>query len=102
LAYYVVYDNEASGSYDILNWFDNVDEDPDDLGGNGFAWVYSFSEDSWMIYFSDSGELQVNGGQMNFNGTYLGIGLSISELEDGNYLNFNYEEGTGYGSMGCN
>ena len=64
LAYYVVYDNEASGSYDILNWFNNLDEDPDDLGGEGFAWVYGFTPNSWAIYFSDSGELQVSGGMV--------------------------------------
>jgi len=102
LAYYVVYDNEASGSYDILNWFNNLDEDPDDLGGEGFAWVYGFTPNSWAIYFSDSGELQVSGGMMNFNGTYLGIELSLDDINDEDVFNFNFVEGPGYGSMGCN
>jgi len=103
LAYYVVYDNEASGTYDILNWFNNLEEDPDDLGGNGFAWVYSFSEETWALYFSQDGELQVNGGMMNFNGSYFGLELNFDELEDGDiFYDFDYVEGPGYGSMGCN
>lgn len=105
IAYYVVYDNEASGSYDILNWFDGFSEDPDDLGGDGFAWVYGFSPDSWSLWFSQSGTLNVSGGSMNFNGEYFGIELNFDDLfeDDGDDLfDLQFSEGTGYGQMGCN
>lgn len=106
LAFYIVYDNEASGGYDILNWLDDVDGDVDDFGGNGFAWVYSFGSQSWEIYFSHSGELNVSGGTMNFNGSYYGIQLNVDNIynsdDDGDLLDFDFVEVDGYGAMGCN
>jgi len=101
LAYYVVYDNEASGNYDILNWFDNLDgEDPDDLGGDGFAWVYGFSPDEWSLYFSKNGQLNVSGGNINFEGNYFGLVFSLNELDE-DIFNFDFVEVTGFGQMGC-
>lgn len=106
LAYYVVYDNEASGSYDILNWFDSFEEEPDDLGGNGFAWVYAFSSESWELYFSQNGQLNVSGGSMNFNGSYFGLIIDFDDLfygdDDDDVFGFEFVEASGYGAMGCN
>ncbi len=102
LAYYVVYDDEANGSYDILNWLDDSNEESNDPSGDGFAWVYSFSPDSWGLYFSQSGKLDVSGGTMNFNGTYFGFELGNDDMDDdGDLHNYDYMKGDGYGNMSC-
>jgi len=101
IAYYVVYDNEANGSYDILNWFEDAGEPTDDLGGSGFAWVYGFEPDAWSIYFSESGSLNVSGGSMTFSGQYLGLILDVSDLES-SFDDFSFVEAGGFGTMGCN
>lgn len=98
-AYYVVYDNEASGSYDVLNFFQDLEEDEEFLEGNAFAWVLDFT-DPFGIYFSADGTLNVSGGSITFNGTYFGItGGSI--FEESGYEEMNYVEVDGYGTMGC-
>lgn len=106
MAYYVVYDNEASGNYDILNWFDNLAEEPDDLGGNGFSWVYSFSESEWALYFSQNGSLNVSGGSMNFEGNYFGLILDIDDIfseNGGDIVDLEFVQNQfGIGQMGCN
>ncbi len=99
IAYYVVYDNEASGNYPILNWFDDLDESPDNLQGNGFAWVFAFSEPAG-IYFSQSGDLNVSGGSIDFEGTYFGLEISDFDLEE--FEDFEFVEVEGFGTMGCN
>jgi hypothetical protein len=108
IAYYIVYDNEASGNYDILNWFDELDgsTEPDDLGGNGFAWVYEFSADEFGVYFSKSGQLNVSGGSMSFNGEYFGLVLGDffddpDDPEDDDIFEFDFVEVEGFGTMGC-
>lgn len=98
-AAYYVYANEAQGSYDILNWFDNVDEDVDTLAEQGFAYVID-----WIgpgIYFSSDGTLNVSGGSITFNGEYLGItdfALDFEDDEDG----FDFGYVSGFGTLGCN
>lgn len=101
IAYYVVYDNEANGSYDILNWFQDLDEPADDLGGEGFAWVYGFEPDAWSLYFSESGSLNVSGGTISFNGTYFGLILDFNDL-DSDFETLEFVEVDGFGTMGCN
>lgn len=98
-AMYIVYDNEASGSYEILNWLEDLEEDPDQLEGHGFAYVLDFTNLS--IYLSASGDLDVSGGQISFSGEYLGL-LDL-------FLDFTEDEGepefaivSGFGTMGCN
>ncbi len=102
IAYYVVYDNEASGNYDILNWFDNLEEeDPDEFGGKGFAWVYGFSPNEWSLYFSQNGQLNVSGGNINFQGNYFGLVFSFDQLDDEDIFGFDFVEVAGFGQMGC-
>jgi hypothetical protein len=99
-AAYFVYDNEASGSYDILNWLNDLDGDLDDLDGNGFGYVFGF--ENFSLYFSYSGTLNVSGGSIGFNGEYLGF-ENLDEL----FFNFEDEEEPeidivpGFGVMGC-
>jgi hypothetical protein len=99
-AAYFVYDNEASGSYEILNWLSDLDGDLDDLDGNGFGYVFGF--ENFSLYFSYSGTLNVSGGSIGFNGEYLGF-ENLDEL----FFNFEDDEEPeidivpGFGVMGC-
>ncbi len=99
MAMYVVYANEASGNYSILNWIDNIDEDPDNLGNKGFSWVIDFQE--FNMYLSASGDLSVSGGEMNFTGEYLGF-LELFEDLDGDENDISFALVPGFGTMGCN
>lgn len=100
IAVYIVYDNEASGNYPILNWFEDLTEDPDDLQDNGFAYVFAFQEPAG-IYFSQSGSLNVSGGEISFDGVYWGITGNIFDWFD-TEDEFEYVEVDGFGTMGCN
>jgi hypothetical protein len=99
-AAYFVYDNEASGSYEILDWLSDLDADLSDLDGNGFGYVFGF--ENFSLYFSYSGTLNVSGGSIGFNGEYLGF-------ENLDELFFGFEEDEepeidivpGFGVMGC-
>ncbi|MFN8700355.1 MAG: hypothetical protein ACK500_13435 [Flavobacteriales bacterium] len=99
-AAYFVYDNEASGSYEILDWLSDLDADLSDLEGNGFGYVFGF--ENFSLYFSYSGTLNVSGGSIGFNGEYLGF-ENLDEL----FFNFDDEEEPeidivpGFGVMGC-
>lgn len=99
MAMYIVYSNEASGNYSILNWLDNIDEDPDNLGNKGFSWVIDFQE--FNMYLSASGDLSVSGGEMNFTGEYLGF-LELFEDLDGDENDISFALVPGFGAMGCN
>lgn len=102
IAAYIVYENEASGTYPVLNWFDDLAEDFDDLEGSSFAYVFAF-QDPGGIYFSKSGNLTVSGGQISFEGVYFGIAGDIFGDwfdDDGDDLEF--VEVDGFGTMGCN
>lgn len=99
LAMYIVYDNEASGSYEILNWLEDIDGDPDDFVDQGFSYVVDFQ--NFNLYFSANGDLNVSGGEMSFNGEYLGfVELFESLDEDDEELDFALVPG--FGTMGCN
>lgn len=98
LAMYVVYDNEASGNYEILNWLEDIDGDPDDFVNQGFSYVVDFQ--NFNLYFSANGDLNVSGGEMSFSGEYLGF-LELFESLDGED-EFDYALVPGFGTMGCN
>jgi hypothetical protein len=99
-AAYFVYDNEASGSYDILNWMDELESDLSDLDGKGFGFVFNFAD--FALYFSYDGTLNVSGGSIGFNGQYLA-------LEDLGEFMLDWDEEdepevsivNGFGVMGC-
>lgn len=99
MAMYIVYSNEASGNYSILNWIDNIDEDPDNLGNKGFSWVIDFQQ--FNMYLSANGDLSVSGGEMNFTGEYLGF-MELFEELDGDDDDISFALVPGFGAMGCN
>ncbi len=97
---YVVFDDRASGSYDVINFFDafeDFDEEPD-FGGQAYAYIFDFK--NGFIYLSSDGSLDVNGGNITFSGEYLEIEISdedfleIEDIEDFNFVN-------GAGTLGC-
>lgn len=95
-AFYIVYDDRASGSYDIIDWVTSSGEDPEELNGQGFAVIFDIK--NGQLFFSKSGNLNVSGGSINFSGVYLNVeGSFDSDLED-----VRYTEVPGSGALGCN
>ena len=97
-AMYIVYDGAASGTYPVLNWFSDLEDDPDYLDNHAFSFVIDFQD--FAVYFSSDGTLQVSGGYMTFNGEYLAITEFLTSLDEDYEPEYSYV--TGYGAMGCN
>jgi hypothetical protein len=95
-ALYFVYDNEAQGSYDILSWFDNLEDDLDNLNQKGFGYLIDFV--NFSLYFTSEGTLNVSGGTINFTGEYFGI-MEILDSLEGDDIDFDFVPG--FGAMGC-
>jgi len=96
-AYYVVYDDRASGSYEIVNWITEQDESDDVLNNKGFAMVFDIKNSE--LFFSKSGKLTASGGSINFAGTYLNVkGIFSDEVNE----ETDFDEVQGSGAMGCN
>lgn len=103
IAAYYVYDNEASGSYDIIDWYQSMEEEPD-FGNEALAYVFDFQD--FNVYFSSDGTINVNGGSMTFNGEYF----AVLNLFDDFFSEGEGEEPeepevvivSGFGTMGCN
>jgi hypothetical protein len=96
-AAYFVYDNEAQGTYEILNFLNDLNDTS--LSDKGFSYVLGFQEGNF--YLSDSGTLNVNGGSMTFTGEYFGLEGLFDSLFNGND-NVEFVTVSGAGSMGCN
>lgn len=98
-AYYLVYAEQlANTGYEVLNWVDELDQDPADLDGFGFSFVVSFQNEGG-IYISRDGELTVNNGSIGFNGNYFAIeGVGFF---DGSGADGDYSVVPGFGTMGC-
>lgn len=100
-AYYLVYADDLSNtSYEVLNWVDDLDQDPADLDGFGFSFVVSF-QNNGNVYISKEGALSVNGGSIGFNGDYYAIEGAGFFDEDGDD-DADYSVVSGFGTMGCN
>jgi hypothetical protein len=91
----LVYDFPASGSYNVIDW----------TGANGissldgFTMVFSFSQNNnGSFYFSKSGTINVNGGDMTYNGDYWGIEGLFNTINNG----LTFQTYSGSGTMGCN
>jgi hypothetical protein len=98
-AAYMVYDDEASGSYNVLNWLEDLEDEDVDNDEAAFAYVIDFVEPG--IYFSADGQLSVSGGTINFDGEYLAITDFLLDFDDEEGdLAFDYV--SGFGALGCN
>jgi len=96
LAYYLVYDAPASGSYQVIDWTNLTGVFPSQLG---FAMVFSFDlqNNFGAFYFSQDGDLNVSGGDISFNGNYWGIETVFDNINP----NLTYGTYPGSGTMGC-
>lgn len=96
LAYYMVYESPASGTYPVINW-----NNPNfTLNANdGYAFVFSFENcNEGKFYFSKSGDIAVSNGDMTFqNGFYWELLGLIDSITTGVSL-IDYP---GSGTMGC-
>jgi hypothetical protein len=94
LAYYLVYDFNASGSYDVIDWT-TMTSLPNSIA---FAMLFSFDyNSSGAFYFSQDGTINVSGGDMTFNGNYWGIEMDFNNLSP----SLTYNSYPGSGTMGC-
>ncbi|MCX6292093.1 MAG: hypothetical protein NT126_10055 [Bacteroidetes bacterium] len=100
LAFYFVYDGQASGSYDVIDWSNANWSDSTSIDQKCFAYVFDFV--NGKLYFSLSGTLNVTGGSMDFNGQYLEISGFILDQNGLNTNNITYRTVPGFGAMGCN
>lgn len=96
LAYYLVYDFNASGNYTIIDWLNGISNL---TNSKAFAFVFSFQQNNnGGFYFSQDGDMTVSGGDMTFNGNYWGIETNFTSINP----NLTYQTYPGSGTMGCN
>jgi hypothetical protein len=101
LAFYIVYDDQASGNYDIIDWLNDDLTDTTATDGNAFAFAFDFK--LGRLYVSSDGSISVSGGAMNFNGEYLEVGGFIDDNGDFDINgDLTYRKVSGFGTMGCN
>jgi hypothetical protein len=99
-AAYIIYDGQANGTYDVLNWFEDLEGEADDLDEHAFSYVLDWNE--FALYFSSGGTISASGSSLNFEGEYLSLLDFVTSIEEG-------EEGEdpeaeivdGLGQMGC-
>lgn len=100
LAYYIVYDSHASGSYTVVDWFGANLGNNNSLQGACFAFVFDFQ--NGRLFMSSSGTINVSGGSMNFNGQYFEISGFLLGTNGIDTDNITFSEVPGFGTMGCN
>lgn len=98
-AEYIIYDDYADGEYEVLNWFNDLEDEADDLEDHAFSFVIDFSTPG--IYFSNDGSITAQGASMNFNGTYLALEDFLLSFDEEEEEEPTVEEVSGYGQMGC-
>jgi len=100
LAFYIVYDSDAQGTYEVINWLDDI-SDTTATDGNSFAFLFDFV--NGRLFLSQDGSINVSTGTMNFQGNYLEVSGFLNTDGD---LDLNgdltYRTVPGFGAMGCN
>lgn len=96
LAYYLVYDAPASGTYNAIDWTGMNTNFPQQLG---FAMVFSFNlqNNFGAFYFSKDGQFNVTGGDISFSGNYWGLETNFNSINP----TLSYNTYPGSGTMGC-
>ena len=99
-AAYIVYDSQANGTYEVLDWFEDLEGGSDDLEGNAFPYVLDWT--NFGLYFSSAGTITASGASLNFEGEYLSLlDFDLSFDEEGEE-EMEAEFVEGFGQMGCN
>lgn len=100
LAFYYVWTDElANTSYEVMDFFEAEDADPEENQDMAFAWLVSLQGEG-SVYLSSEGEISINGASMSFNGEYFGIeGVGFFDEDGGEDLE--YVDVPGFGTMSC-
>lgn len=103
-AYYFVYTDQLNnGSYDVMNWIEELGSDDDgdepEFHDVSFAFVVDLHGENGAVYISKDGNINISGATMEFNGNYYGLtGIGFfdgeGEVDDVTVV-------SGYGAMGC-
>jgi hypothetical protein len=99
-AAYIVYDSQANGTYEVLDWFEDLDGGSDDLADNAFSYVLDWS--NFGLYFSSAGTITASGASLNFQGEYLSLLDFVLTLDEEGEEEMEAEFVEGLGQMGCN
>ncbi|MEI6817783.1 MAG: hypothetical protein WCL14_14350 [Bacteroidota bacterium] len=95
-AFYIVYDGRASGSYDVIDWTNANFMDHASIDKKCFSLIFDYKNN--RLFLSSGGQINVSGGSMNFNGTYIEVDDLLANLNG----NLTYSYVNGFGAMGCN
>jgi hypothetical protein len=99
-AAYIVYDSQANGTYEVLDWFEDLEGGSDDLADNAFSYVLDWS--NFGLYFSSAGTITASGASLNFQGEYLSLLDFVLTLDEEGEEEMEAEFVEGLGQMGCN
>jgi hypothetical protein len=99
-AAYIVYDSQANGTYEVLDWFEDLEGGTDDLEGNAFSYVLDWT--NFGLYFSSAGTITASGASLNFEGEYLSLLDFDLTIDEEGEEEMEAEFVDGFGQMGCN
>jgi len=99
-AAYIVYDSQANGTYEVLDWFEDLEGGTDDLEGNAFSYVLDWT--NFGLYFSSAGTITASGASLNFEGEYLSLLDFDLTIDEEGEEEMDAEFVDGFGQMGCN
>ncbi len=103
LAFYIVYDNPASGSYPVVDWQNDNLSDTTSAGIDKKCFTFVLDFQNGRLFMSKSGTITVTAGNMDFDGEYFQVAGFINE--DGEFDlsgDLTLSVVSGSGGMGCN
>jgi len=104
LAFYLVYDDRPSGSYDVIDFSDVTWTDSTSINNKCFAFIFDLQNGRFFV--SKSGNINVSGGSMAYNGDYYEISGFLNDNGDFDITspsaNLTLSVVPGFGTMGCN
>lgn len=92
-AMYIVFEDQASGSYEIIDF---TAPDLEDFEGKGISMIIDFR--GAKVYISSDGNLTVGTNTISFNGNYF---MGAWETDSTSTEDPSYDEVSGFGTMGC-
>lgn len=94
-AMYIVYEDQANGSYEVLDF---TAPELEDFESKGISMVIDFR--GAKVYISSNGTLTVGSNTITFSGNYYS-GIWESDSTSNNEDEPSYQEVSGFGTMGC-
>lgn len=95
-AMYVVYEDQASGSYEVIDF---TAPDLEDFESKGVSMIMDFR--GAKIYISSEGNLTVGTNTISFNGNYFTADFDFANDSTSSDSEPDFEEVSGFGTMGC-